>query len=105
MRTGVSVLVAAVTILATGALADGQQAAGKIVFTEEAVPSCTVCHTLSDAGASGQIGPNLDTMKPTPERVFSAVSQGVGIMPSYEESLTEAQRRAVADYVSAITNP
>lgn len=88
--------------LSVSALASDELQAGKTVFTQAAVPSCTVCHTLSDAGSAGQIGPNLDTMKPSLEQVFSAVSQGVGIMPSYETSLTEQQRRAVASYVSTV---
>jgi cytochrome c oxidase subunit 2 len=35
-------------------------AAGKLVFTQTASPSCSTCHTLAAAGASGTIGPNLD---------------------------------------------
>jgi mono/diheme cytochrome c family protein len=35
---------------------DGDRAHGKQLFTQ----SCGSCHTLSDAGTKGQIGPNLD---------------------------------------------
>jgi len=38
----------------------GDPAAGKQVFTATAQPPCATCHTLSEAGASGQVGPNLD---------------------------------------------
>ncbi len=34
----------------------GDRANGKVLFTQ----SCGSCHTLSDAGTKGQIGPNLD---------------------------------------------
>lgn len=78
-------------------------ALGKKVFTEEAQPSCTVCHTLADAGAEGAIGPNLDDLKPNEERVRMAVTQGVGVMPAFEESLSEEQIKAVAHYVSTVT--
>jgi mono/diheme cytochrome c family protein len=38
----------------------GDPAAGKQVFTATAQPPCATCHTLSEAGATGQVGPNLD---------------------------------------------
>jgi cytochrome c oxidase subunit II len=37
----------------------GQAAAGKQVFTDA---GCDACHTLSDAGATAKIGPNLDQL-------------------------------------------
>src|SRR4051812_21710436 len=33
---------------------------GKAIFTKTASPACSSCHTLSDAGATGTIGPDLD---------------------------------------------
>jgi mono/diheme cytochrome c family protein len=76
---------------------------GKQVFTQEAQPSCTVCHTLADAGSAGAIGPNLDELKPSRERVISAVTGGVGIMPAFNESLSSEQIEAVAHYVAKVT--
>lgn len=76
--------------------------AGRLVFTEEAAPACTVCHTLADAGSSGQIGPNLDELQPTKERVVQAVSGGVGVMPAYGDQLSDEQIDAVALYVSTV---
>ena len=35
---------------------EGDAAAGKALFTT----SCGGCHTLADAGTSGNVGPNLD---------------------------------------------
>jgi cytochrome c6 len=69
---------------------------GKQVFTQEAQPSCTICHTLSDAGSAGAIGPNLDELKPSREQVINAVTGGVGIMPAFDESLSSEQIQAVA---------
>lgn len=80
-------------------MAGDEVAMGKRVFTEQASPSCTICHTLSDAGSSGAIGPNLDDLEPTADQVRTAVTGGVGVMPAYGESLTEAQIEALAAYI------
>lgn len=105
MRLSESVLALSLVSLVGAVYADDPLEMGKAVFTQQAVPSCTICHTLSDAGSSGQIGPNLDTMAPSTDQVYSAISQGVGIMPSYSGSLSEEQRRAVAFYISEVTKP
>ena len=76
---------------------------GKKLFAESANPPCAVCHTLEDAEASGALGPNLDTLKPTTQRVSSALKNGVGIMPSYAETLTDAQIDDLAQYLSEVT--
>lgn len=76
---------------------------GKKVFTQEAQPSCTVCHALADAGSVGVVGPDLDELKPSREQVINAVTSGVGIMPAFAESLSPEQIQAVADYVAAAT--
>jgi len=76
---------------------------GKKLFAESANPPCAVCHTLEDAEASGALGPNLDTLKPTAQRVSSALKNGVGIMPSYAETLTDAQIDDLAQYLSEVT--
>ena len=76
---------------------------GKQVFTQDAQPSCTICHTLADAGSAGAIGPDLDELKPSEEQVVNAVTSGVGIMPAFNESLSEKQIQAVAHYVATVT--
>lgn len=81
------------------ALADDRWAMGREVFTAQSEPACGLCHTLREAGTTGQIGPNLDELKPTAARVMTAVRGGVGIMPAFGESLTEEQIDAVAYYV------
>jgi mono/diheme cytochrome c family protein len=70
---------------------------GKSIFTT----TCGACHTLSDAGTSGAVGPNLDGAKPSKDRVVDRVTNGQGGMPSFKGTLDEAQIQAVADYVSS----
>jgi len=69
---------------------------GKSIFTT----SCSSCHTLSDAGTTGTVGPNLDEAKPPKELVVDRVTNGQGAMPSFSDSLDSDQIQAVADYVA-----
>ena len=80
--------------------AAGDPAAGKEVFLGPA--GCASCHTLSDAGATGAIGPNLDATKPSSELVVERVTNGLGGMPSFSETLSEEQIQDVAAYVSSV---
>ena len=80
--------------------AAGDPAAGKEVFLGTA--GCASCHTLSDAGTSGAIGPNLDATKPSSELVVDRVTNGLGGMPSFSETLSEEQIQDVAAYVSSV---
>ena len=81
---------------------EGAMALGKKVFLELSSPQCALCHTLADAGASGPVGPVLDDLKPTADRVRTAVTKGVGPMPA-NTILTPEQVEAVALYVSTVT--
>jgi mono/diheme cytochrome c family protein len=83
----------------TTAATTTQQAAadGKAVFTA----NCASCHTLSVAGASGQVGPNLDTLKPSESAVSSQVEKGGGAMPAFAGQLSDAEIKAVAAYVAS----
>ena len=74
-------------------------AAGKQVY-QESVPSCGTCHTLDDAGSLGQVGPNLNELQPDATRVERAVTNGVGAMPAFGESLTPEQIKDLAAYVA-----
>ena len=71
---------------------------GKDVFLNKAV--CSTCHTLADAGSSSNIGPNLNEIRPNKMRVINTVTNGIGVMPSYEGELTSEEIEAVAHYVS-----
>jgi sulfite dehydrogenase len=77
-----------------------QLALGKALFTGRATPPCALCHTLKDAGSSGAIGPVLDELQPDEARVIAAVKGGIGAMPSFRDSLKEAEIEAIARYVA-----
>ncbi|MEK8033914.1 cytochrome c [Ideonella sp. DXS29W] len=75
---------------------------GRRLFTAEATPACAVCHTLNDAGATGEIGPSLDLLRPDAPRIDKALRNGVGVMPAFRERLSEAQIQALVRYVSTV---
>src|SRR5262249_9041667 len=60
---------------------NGDAAAGKEVFMSQ---PCGTCHTLSDAGSKGTIGPNLDDAKPDLALVIDRVVNGKGVMPKFK---------------------
>ncbi len=74
----------------------GDPAAGKAVF---ASAGCGGCHTLEAAGATGQVGPNLDEAKPDAQLVVDRVTNGMGAMPSFKGQLDEKQIQDVAAFV------
>ncbi len=75
-------------------------AAGKALFVGGANPPCALCHTLKDAGTTGAIGPVLDELQPDATRVASALRSGLGAMPSYRATLSDAQIQSIAAYVA-----
>ncbi len=77
---------------------EGDAVAGKVVFTT----NCSSCHTLSDAGTSGTVGPNLDAASPSYDKVVERVTNGKGMMPPFSSSLTRQQIADVAAYVSSV---
>jgi cytochrome c6 len=66
-----------------------------------ASPPCSTCHTLSDAGATARVGPNLDDAYAPAFFVAQVMRDGMGAMPSYEGTLTDDEINAVAVYVEA----
>jgi mono/diheme cytochrome c family protein len=62
---------------------------------------CVSCHTLAAAHASGNVGPNLDDLKPSFDAVKTQVTNGGGGMPSFSGDLSPAEIDAVARYVSS----
>ena len=75
---------------------EGDAVAGKSIF----VTNCASCHTLGDAGTTGTIGPNLDESEPSVEHVIDRVTHGRGVMPAFEDTLSEQDIADVAAYVS-----
>lgn len=109
-RLGILLVLPALLVAACGdtgdtgdAEAEARIELGRSVFTELAQPTCATCHALEDAGATSRVGPNLDELRPDMQRVVAAVTNGVGIMPAQENTLTEEQIQAVAYYVARVT--
>ena len=82
--------------------ADEKMTLGLEVYNNKA--QCGVCHSLQAAGSDGQIGPNLDMLKPQIGQIISAVTNGIGVMPPWEGILTEEEIEAVAYYIFNSTN-
>ena len=76
---------------------------GRKLFQTDADPACAICHTLADAGTKGKIGPVLDDLKPSEERVLNALQKGKGAMPPFVDHLTLDQMKVLAKYVSTVT--
>jgi mono/diheme cytochrome c family protein len=74
-------------------------AQGKSIF---ASAGCGGCHTLKDAGSSGNIGPNLDQLKPDEPAVERQVTNGGGGMPAFKDQLSQEQIKAVSAYVASV---
>ena len=75
---------------------------GKIIFVGDG--NCATCHSLDDANSNGNIGPNLNEIKPDISRVLMAVKNGIGVMPAYQGQLSDEEIEAVATYVVESTN-
>jgi len=84
-------------IFSSSVFADDKMALGKDVYNNKA--QCGVCHTLREAGSEGQIGPNLDMLRPQMPQIIVAVKNGIGVMQAWEGILTEEEIEAVAYYV------
>ena len=69
---------------------------GKALFTD----NCGSCHTLSAAGTSGTVGPNLDDVDLDATVVEDVVREGPGTMPAFQGQLTDAEIAAVAAFVA-----
>ena len=81
-----------------------KMALGMEVYSNKAM--CGACHILKAAASEGNIGPNLDILKPTEEQVKLIVTEGLGVMPAFGEEgiLTSEEIDAVSHYVFTSTN-
>jgi cytochrome c5 len=73
----------------------GDLAAGEEIF----VANCGSCHTLTAAGTTGTVGPNLDDTSFDQGAVEEQVLQGGGGMPAFEGQLSEEEIQNVATFV------
>ena len=88
-----------------GEVLQGDPVAGKGVF---AANGCASCHTLAAAGATGNVGPNLDNAKPSQAKVRLFVQNGStsgGIsMPAFA-SMSQTDLNNIAAFVYQSTHP
>ncbi len=83
-------------------LADDKMDLGLEVYNNKA--QCGACHVLQAAGSEGQIGPNLDMLRPQISQIINAVTNGIGVMQGWEGILTYEEIEAVVYYVFNSTN-
>jgi len=77
--------------------ADDKMKLGLDVFNNKAM--CGTCHALQAAESVGEIGPNLDTLKPQIDQIIYAVTNGIGVMLPWDGILTSEEIEAVAYFV------
>lgn len=66
--------------------------------------SCSTCHALADANASGSIGPSLDrNARLTKAFAVEVISNGSGAMPSFAGQMSNAELATLADYIVAFS--
>lgn len=63
--------------------------------------TCSACHTLSEIGATGTVGPNLDQLKPSEAAVVKQVTDGGGGMPAFGSTYSKSDIESVAKFVSS----
>jgi cytochrome c oxidase subunit 2 len=78
--------------------------------------ACATCHTLADAGAKGQVGPDLDKVLKgkdaafikesilTPNKVIAPGDQPGIMPPNFGDTLSAEQVDALVKYLSQVTN-
>jgi Cytochrome C oxidase, cbb3-type, subunit III len=98
---GIGVLIA-VAVAVSGCGGSGSKSSTSTSSGAEVFASagCGSCHTLSAAGAQGQVGPNLDALKPDAATVIRQVIFGGNGMPSFKKRLSRRQITEVAQFVS-----
>ena len=96
------ILILVFLTFSSSTFADDKTALGLEVYNNKA--QCGVCHTLQAAGSAGNIGPNLDQLKPSMPQIIYAVTNGIGVMQAWEGILTDEEIEAVAYYVFNSTN-
>ena len=82
--------------------ADSKMELGLKVYNNKAM--CGTCHVLDAAGSTGNIGPNLDQLKPSLDQIIYAVTNGIGVMQAWEGIVSTEEIEAVAYYVFSSTN-
>ena len=95
-------LISLLLVFSNSVLADPKMDLGLDVYNNKA--QCGVCHTLQAAGSKSQIAPNLDELKPQIPQIIYTVTNGIGVMPAFDGTLTTEEIEAVAYYIFNSTN-
>lgn len=66
--------------------------------------SCSACHSLTDAGAAGSVGPSLDDPSLTRDFIIGRVTNGQGAMPSFGGQLSDKEIDLLADYIVEVNH-
>ena len=63
---------------------------------------CGGCHTLAAVGSSGQVGPNLDVLRPSAARIAYQITYGGAVMPAFSGTLSTPEIQALASWVASV---
>ena len=96
------IIIIFIILFSKNTFADDKMDLGLDIYKNKA--QCGTCHVLKSAGSVGNIGPNLDALKPQKNQIVYAVTNGIGVMPSWDGVLTLEEIEAVAYYVFKSTN-
>ncbi len=79
--------------------AESDAVKGKALFQEK---GCAHCHTLTDAGAGGSIGPRLDGVgkRLKKEQIEHQITFGGNTMPPFGEALSPDEIHQITAYLS-----
>lgn len=98
----ISLLSLLFTLVTVTLFADEKMQLGLDIYNNKSM--CGNCHTLQAAKSVGQIGPNLDMLKPQLAQIINAVTNGIGVMAPWDGILTTEEIEAVAYFVFNSTN-
>lgn len=80
----------------SGSSGSGSSAAAIELFSD----NCAGCHTLSEADATGPLGPELDGAGLSTEAVQDQIENGGGSMPAFKDKLSPEEINQLAEFVS-----
>ena len=96
------ILILLIILFNKNSFAEDKIKLGMEVYKNKAM--CGTCHTLQAAQSIGDIGPNLDMLKPQIAQIVNVVTNGIGVMPPWGGILTIEEIEAVAYYVFISTS-
>ncbi len=94
-------LIAIAALLSTPAFAQDAQEISPEDAKKLFAASCSWCHG-SFGMKAGKGGPKLAGITKDEDGVYNTIAKGQGAMPSFKNTLTEVQIRALAKYIKAL---